>query len=201
MVFLSAAQASVCARYPELAVLQLPCWTPQQLVGTALGHSNKGLLAAVASLNGQSYVWATELENVHSLWCDTEPHIMGDGVQPLNSEAFYHSKKPQPWDQAVWDACKEGVMEEALRGKLAADPTLADLLRATGNRPLLSVKSDDVWGFDPAKGCGQNLLGVLWMKLRAELLVVEPGAGATAATPGDETPAFNRKLHPTADGC
>ena len=47
---------------------------------------------------------------------------------------------------------------------------LKDLLRATGTHPLLSVKSDAVWGFDPAAGGGQNLLAEIWMRVRAELL-------------------------------
>jgi len=169
VVFLSAAQAPVCNRHAELAGLQLPCWVPQRVVGRALGHSDDGVAAAVASLGGESYVWATELENVHSLWRYDEPAIVVAGQQYSCSEAYYHSQKPAPWDRAAWDARKETVMEAAVRAKLAADPSLASLLHATGSRPLLSLKRDAVWGFDPAKGSGENLLARIWMRLRDEL--------------------------------
>ena len=169
LVYLSAAQAPVCAKHAELAVLQLPCWVPQVVIGQTLGHSHDGVSAAVASLGGKSYVWATEFENVHSLWHYDEPAIFVDGQQYSCSEAYYHAQKPKPWDKAAWDTQKEAVMEAAVRAKLAADPRLATLLRATGGRPLLSLKCDAVWGFDPAKGHGENLLAGIWMRLREEL--------------------------------
>eukprot|EP01048_Picozoa_sp_COSAG05_P021679 COSAG05_NODE_4068_length_1688_cov_9.620593_4_plen_54_part_00 len=39
-------------------------------------HSDDGVVAAVASLGGEDYVWATEFENVHSLWHYDEPAIV-----------------------------------------------------------------------------------------------------------------------------
>jgi hypothetical protein len=171
LIFLSGAQAAVCARYEELAALQLPCWAPQVQIERALGHSEAGVTAAVASLRGQNYVWATEFENVHGLWRYDEPAIVVGDQQYSCSEEFYHSQKPAPWDEVAWDSQKEAVMEAALRAKLAADPRLASLLRATGRWPLLSLKRDEVWGFDPVTGRGQNLLARLWMKLREEVLL------------------------------
>ena len=179
LVFLSAAQAPVCAQYACLATLQLPCWAPQRLIGQALGHSDDGVVAAVASLGGEDYVWAPELENVHSLWHYDEPAIVVDGQQFTCTEVYYNSQKPVPWDEATWDGRKEAVMEAALRAKLAADPGLAVLLRATGQRPLLSLKSDAVWGFDPATGHGENLLARIWMRLRDELFAGSSGSAGT----------------------
>ena len=86
------------------------------------------------------------------------------------SEDYYHSQKPDPFSDAVWDPQKEAVMEKAVRAKLAAAPELADLLRATGSHPLLSLKGDAVWGWCPRKKRGQNLLAKIWMRVRAELL-------------------------------
>ena len=117
---------------------------------------------------GRPYLWATEFENVHSLWRYSEPVIVVDGVHAPCSEAYYHSQKPNPFDEAVWDARREAVMEAAVRAKFAADPSLEQLLRATGDHPLLSIKGDQVWGFHPHKG-GRNLLAKIWERIRAEL--------------------------------
>jgi predicted NAD-dependent protein-ADP-ribosyltransferase YbiA (DUF1768 family) len=64
---------------------------------------------------------------------------------------------------------REGVMETAVRAKLAADPSLAQLLRVTRSHPLLSLKGDTVWGFCPVERTGQNLLARVWMRVRAGL--------------------------------
>ena len=196
LIFLSAEQAPVCARLAaaagpgtaaaaaELAALQLPCWVSARLIGRVLGYSDEGVTAAVASLGGgESYVWATEFENVHSLWRYDEPQLVIDGM-PYNgcgdrskrrgggkgtSEEYYHSQKPDPWDGALWKTQREAVMEKAVRAKLDADPSLATLLLATGSRPLLSLKPDEVWGFHPGTRRGENLLAKIWMRLREEL--------------------------------
>ena len=69
----------------------------------------------------------------------------------------------------MWETQREGVMEKAVRAKLGADPSLATLLLATENRPLLSLKPDEVWGFHPGKRRGENLLAKIWMRQREEL--------------------------------
>ena len=97
-----------------------------------------------------------------------EPVIVVDGIHAPCSEAYYHSQKPNPFDEAVWAARREAVMEKAVRAKLTADPSLEALLRATGEHPLLSIKGDQVWGFDPHEG-GRNLLAKIWERIRAEL--------------------------------
>lgn len=184
LIFLSAAQAPVCAHLAataqpgtaaaaaaaELAALQLPCWVSARLIGCVLGYSDEGVTAAVASLGeGESYVWATEFENVHTLWRYDELQLVIDGMSYTTSEDYYHSQKPDRWDEALWRTQREGVMKRAVRAKLNADPSLAALLLATGSRPLLSLKPDEVWGFHPGTRRGENLLAKIWMRLREEL--------------------------------
>ena len=183
VVWLSAAQASTIAAHPGLAALglALPCWAPQRLVGRALGHGPGGVDAAVAHL-GRSYAWATEFENVHSFWRYDEPSLTIGGRVYTGSEAYYQAQKPKPWDKALWDRRKRRVMETALRAKLAADPGgLRALLLATGQHPLLSLKRDEVWGFDPVTARGDNLLAEIWMQVRAEIqLKLDAPAAALA---------------------
>ena len=65
---------------------------------------------------------------------------------------------------------KDATMEALFRAKLAQHPHVAEVLKLTGNRDLLKVISTDAyWGTGP-NGTGQNQMGQLWMKLRAELL-------------------------------
>ena len=170
MLYLSTAQQRVLEQRFALGVLSgyaPPCWVPQRLVADALGHGQTGIQHALAH-TGRPYLWATEFENVHSLWRYSEPVIVVDGIHAPCSEAYYHSQKPKPFDEAVWDARREAVMEAAVRAKLTADPSLEELLRATGDHPLLSIKADQVWGFHPHEG-GRNLLAKIWERIRAEL--------------------------------
>ena len=182
VIWLSAAQASTVAAHPGLAALglALPCWAPQRLAGRALGHGPGGVDAAVAHL-GRSYAWATEFENVHSLWSYNEPPLTIGGRFYTGSEAYYQAQKPRPWDKALWDRRKRRVMETGVRAKLEADPGLRALLLATGQHPLLSLKRDAVWGFDPVTKRGDNLLAEIWMQVRAEIqLKLDAPAAALA---------------------
>ena len=86
-------------------------------------------------------MWATEFENVHSLWHYSEPAIVVDGRRHACSEAFYHAQKPVPYDDAAWCARREGVMEVAVRAKLAADPALVALLPPSLPGPLVCAHS------------------------------------------------------------
>lgn len=67
-----------------------------------------------------------------------------------------------PFDAGEWEKIKVDVMIKAVRAKLEADPELKELLLATGDHPLLSIKNDTFWGFDSKKG-GLNLLAEIWM--------------------------------------
>ena len=170
MIYLSEKQSSVVkAKLPSLKDIILPAWAPQRLIANDLGFSPQGIQKALASLDGTPYLWATELENVHDLWVYDEPALTLNGRTYKDSEAYYHSQKPRPFDGSVWEELKDDVMRRALLAKLKEDPSLKGLLKATGNHPLLALKPDTYWGYDPFKG-GRNRLAELWMEIRAELL-------------------------------
>lgn len=67
-----------------------------------------------------------------------------------------------------WEDIKIGVMERGLRMKFAI-PELRDLLLATGDEELVEGNwwNDTCWGV--CRGVGENNLGKLLMKIRAEL--------------------------------
>lgn len=67
-----------------------------------------------------------------------------------------------------WESVKIGVMEALLRQKFAADP-FRSMLLATGNAMLVEGNywGDRFWGV--CGGVGENHLGRLLMKIRAEM--------------------------------
>jgi predicted NAD-dependent protein-ADP-ribosyltransferase YbiA (DUF1768 family) len=94
------------------------------------------------------------------------------GEQYACSEEAYHAQKPEPFDEVEWEKRKVDAMLEALRAKFravgASGDSLRGLLLSTHPHPLLAIKGDTFWGFDPAEG-GDNMLGVLLMKIREEM--------------------------------
>lgn len=70
-----------------------------------------------------------------------------------------------------WEQVKVGFMEEIVRAKFTQHPELADMLLATGDRALVEGNhwGDTCWGVDTRTGQGENHLGKILMKVRAEL--------------------------------
>jgi ribA/ribD-fused uncharacterized protein len=68
-----------------------------------------------------------------------------------------------------WTEVRDGVMERALRDKLARHHQIRELLMSTGEEELIETAPDRYWGIG-RDGAGENRLGRLWMRLRAELL-------------------------------
>jgi predicted NAD-dependent protein-ADP-ribosyltransferase YbiA (DUF1768 family) len=146
----------VCAGLPELAHLALPGWVRQRLVADALRFSHDGVESALNSMGGRAWVWATEFENVHEMWRFAEPRLRIDGVTYANSEAYFHAQKPRPFDDAVWRGKRVGVMKKGLRAKFLASKEAREVLLKSHPHPLLSIKNDAFWGFDPRFG-GENM--------------------------------------------
>ena len=71
-----------------------------------------------------------------------------------------------------WEQVKLGIMEEIVRAKFTQHPELAGRLLSTGDLQLVEGNAwhDTFWGVDLATGKGQNRLGLILMRIRAELL-------------------------------
>jgi ribA/ribD-fused uncharacterized protein len=79
------------------------------------------------------------------------------------AEANKHTRRPD------WDAVKVGIMRDILRAKVQQHGYVRQKLMQTGDRELIEHSwRDDFWGWGPNRD-GQNMLGKLWMEIRAEL--------------------------------
>ncbi|WBT40130.1 NADAR family protein [Hyphomicrobium sp. DMF-1] len=68
-----------------------------------------------------------------------------------------------------WDSIKVDIMRDILRAKASQHEYVRRKLLATGDRELIEDSwRDDFWGWGPNRD-GQNMLGKLWMEVRAEL--------------------------------
>lgn len=116
--------------------------------------------------------------------------VMFDGITYYNSEAAYQAQKclhPEDRlqfallasDQAKrlgqkverrsdWDDVKCGIMEQIVYAKFTQNPTLAQALLDTGEKPLKEGNywKDLYWGVDLKSGEGENHLGKILMDLR-----------------------------------
>jgi ribA/ribD-fused uncharacterized protein len=91
---------------------------------------------------------------------------------------------------AVPNFKKAAIMEEIFRAKLQQHPDIALILMESGERELLKVWDTDYYWGTGKDGSGQNVMGKLWMTLRAELLT----SGASALDPGtDRAPSPNTR--------
>lgn len=84
-----------------------------------------------------------------------------------------------------WEAVKEDVMLDALRAKFTQHPGLRSLLLGTGAAELVEHTANDAYWGDGGDGRGLNRLGVLLMRVRAELR----GAQESSASPHVEESA------------
>ena len=60
-------------------------------------------------------------------------------------------------------------MEQIFRAKLVQHPDVREVLLETGEAELLKVYDTDYYWGTGAEGRGENQMGKLWMKLRAQL--------------------------------
>lgn len=70
-----------------------------------------------------------------------------------------------------WELVKEEIMEEVVRAKFSQNPDLLQKLLDTGDLELVEGNRwhDTCWGVDLVSGKGENRLGMILMKIRAEL--------------------------------
>lgn len=124
----------------------------------------------------QIEIWGERFATVEHAyhWAKYVPGPERDAVKNANSAheclRLSHSYKK---NTAILkpDFDKDAVMEALFRAKLVQHPHVAEILKMTGSRVLLKEISEDAyWGTGP-DGSGQNVMGKLWMKLRAEMFV------------------------------
>lgn len=101
---------------------------------------------------------------------DVNQHVAN---QILNCSSAHHAFKIAEENKPLridgWDEMKASVMKRILFAKVYQHEYVLRKLLATGDRILVEDSwRDDVWGWGPNKD-GQNLLGKIWMEIRAEL--------------------------------
>ncbi|MDA8597204.1 NADAR family protein [Candidatus Pacebacteria bacterium] len=109
-----------------------------------------------------AYQWRkfseASLEIAAQIFTATNPHE----VKKL-SDQYADCRDPS------WDEIKREIMEEILLAKVTQHEKLVKLLRETDDRAIVeNSPTDYYWGIGE-DGSGQNHLGKIWMKLRAEL--------------------------------
>jgi ribA/ribD-fused uncharacterized protein len=84
-------------------------------------------------------------------------------------EAFKIAQEHKHLQRPYWNKMKVPFMRELLREKAAQHEYVRRKLLATGDRELIEDSwRDDFWGWGQSRD-GQNMLGKLWMEVRAEL--------------------------------
>ena len=83
---------------------------------------------------------------------------------PEEAQRIAHAhKSAQPKN---WHERKVAIMEEILRAKYSEHETVRDALKRSGTRRICENSPiDRFWGIGP-DGKGENMVGVLWMKIR-----------------------------------
>lgn len=88
-------------------------------------------------------------------------------------DAFRLAQDSKHLQYPNWDAVKVGEMRAILRDKAHRHEYVRRKLLATGDRELIEDSwRDAFWGWGPNRD-GQNMLGKLWMEIRAELRAAE----------------------------
>ena len=83
--------------------------------------------------------------------------------------AFKIAEQNKALQRPDWDAVKVGIMRNILREKAEQHEYVRRKLLETGDRELIEHSwRDNFWGWGPNRD-GQNMLGKLWMEVRAEL--------------------------------
>lgn len=88
-------------------------------------------------------------------------------------EAYKVAERNRDYRRHDWDVVKVDIMREILRAKASQHEYVLRKLLATGERELIENSwRDTFWGWGPNRD-GQNMLGKLWMEIRAELRALD----------------------------
>ncbi|MAZ29737.1 Swarming motility protein ybiA [bacterium] len=91
-----------------------------------------------------------------------------DARSPM--DAWRAGQVPKQNNQLQPGVDKLELMEQIFRAKLAQHQDVREVLLATNDRELLKNHDTDTFWGTGADGTGENQMGKLWMKLRAELI-------------------------------
>lgn len=108
-------------------------------------------------------------------------------LAPSAHEAFRIAQAEKVCRRHDWDEVKVDILRELLRAKAEQHEYVRRKLLETGERELIEDSwRDDFWGWGPNRD-GKNMLGKLWMEVRAELrsLGVTRDSITGAPAPGD----------------
>ena len=90
-------------------------------------------------------------------------------LAPSAHAAFKFAQEHAAVARPDWPSVKVGIMREILRAKIDQHEYVRRKLLETGNRELVEDSwRDDFWGWGQDRA-GRNMLGTLWMEIRAEL--------------------------------
>lgn len=84
-------------------------------------------------------------------------------------EAFHIAQQNAAWRHPRWNDLRVDVMRDILRAKVEQHEYVRRKLLETGNRELIENSwRDRFWRWGPDRN-GYNMLGKLWMEIRADL--------------------------------
>jgi len=113
--------------------------------------------------------WAM-VENYYQAQKFIDPDLrqsIGQAEQPIIAKTLADANKGAI--RPDWDAIKDEVMYRAVRRKFETHPELKAMLLATGDQEIIeSAPTDTYWGVG-RDGTGQNKLGLIIARIRAEL--------------------------------
>lgn len=90
-------------------------------------------------------------------------------LAPSAHEAFTYAREQHEFVRADWNERRVDFMIDILRCKADQHLYVRQKLDQTGDRELVENSwRDDYWGWGPNRD-GKNMLGTLWMKVRAEM--------------------------------
>jgi N-glycosidase YbiA len=129
------------------------------------------------------------------------PDLMDEFTRVHSGDEAFHLAQAHHYEQrADWLAVNVETMKMVLRAKIGQHRELKEKLLATNNSYINEhnpQKGRDAFWSDDHDGSGQNMLGQLWMQIRAELggagIVPKPDVGQLATTA--------QKTQKTADVC
>lgn len=122
------------------------------------------------TLQWEGHRWDTSEAAYHSGKFPRRPDLRREIRQaPSAHEAFKIAERNKEQRRKDWDDVKVEYMRRILFAKAEQHEYVRRKLLATGDRELVENSwRDDYWGWGPNQD-GKNMLGKLWMEVRAEL--------------------------------